>query len=296
MHRPGLSASPREPELAVTISDARQLDAAGERIEEHRPTRVHFGNEFCERLLPTEAQLDRALALTHELGLELSVVLPYLAEPAFRRATRLVEHLAERRPDTEVVVNDWGLLRFVAGLDDLRPVLGRALNRTLADPRIPEHLADDLPREAMDALRGGALGSPAYSNLLERYRVRRIEVDVSPLGLPMDHRLSEVAISLHLPYTYVATGRVCLFAGLGRRATIAGRRFTPGACRYECSRFELDLTAPPPLAGRWPLVQRGNTVFAVQDVSLAQRLEEVRGLADRLVWSREIPMGGGPRC
>lgn len=296
MHRAGLNAPAPEPELAVMIADVSALDAAHEPLAGRSPGRVHFGNEFCERLLFTEPQLERALTKAEVHGLELSVVLPYVTERTYHRATRLLRHLAQARPGTEIVCNDWGLLRFVSGLEALTPVMGRALNRTLVDPRVPEHLAPDLSPEALAALRGEALGSAAFSSFFQRYRVRRVEADLSPLGHEPESWPHAVPVSLHLPYTFVASGRVCLFAGLGRVGVPPGRRFAPGPCRYECSRYELELGAPPGLAGRLPLVQRGNTVFARHDGSLDALLARVGRRVDRVIWSPTVPMGGGPAC
>lgn len=296
MQRTGLSAAPSGPELALAVSDPRGLEDAHAPIEGRAPSRVHFGNEFCERLLVTQAQLERALDTTHARSLELSLVLPYLTERTFDRAAELVRSFAQRRPGGEVICNDWGVLRLVAAVGDLRPVLGRALNRALVDPRVPEHLASDLPDSALAALRGGALDAAPWIRFLERYRVDRIEADLSPLDHGRPENSAPLPLSLHLPYTFVASGRVCLFAGLGRTGASPGLRFSPGRCRYECAQYELELAAPPTLAGRLPLIQRGNTVFVRHPGPLSAHLEGLTGTVDRVVWSREVPMGGGPAC
>ncbi len=276
---------------------------------EGRPVdRIYFGNEFCERLLMLEAHLDAAMdacqgraedageGRAEDAGPALTVVLPYLSPKPLAKAQLLLERLVERAPDSEVVCNDWGVLRLVAAQPKLQPVMGRCLNRTLCDPRLPEYVGGALPEGALAAFRGNAFTSAAFGAFAERYRVRRVELDQPPLGLEPSAMPPGISASVHHRFAFVASGRVCLFAAVNRHDEAVGPRFTPGPCQYECRDYELTLSAPSALAGRLPLVQRGNTVFVAHDEpeSIDSLMEQLAPHADRLVWSRRAPMGGGP--
>lgn len=284
-------------ELALFLSEPGELRQLAQPIDGLQIDRLYFGNEFCERLLMLEAHLDTAIAAAQQHGCALTIVLPYLSPSPLERAKRLLARLAAAAPGTEVVCNDWGVLRHVALQAELQPVMGRCLNRTLCDPRLPEHVGGALPAGALAAFRGSAFTSAPFGRFADKYRVRRIELDQPPLGLDPSPMPEGLAASVHHPYAFVASGRICLFAAVHRHdhATV-GERFTPGPCQYECRDYELTLSAPTALAGRLPLLQRGNTVFVAHDPpeSIGALMTAMGQHADRLVWSAAAPMGGGP--
>ena len=88
----------------IGLSDAAFAPLIGSR----RVSRVHFGNEFCERLLPSRSVLDSVVKLVSGAGLGFSLVTPTLTDDGLGA----VEELLDAVPDGgEVVVNDWGLMR-----------------------------------------------------------------------------------------------------------------------------------------------------------------------------------------
>ena len=65
--------------------------------------RVHFGVEFCERLLPSKKELQETRAEVAGRGLPFTFVTPYVTEDGLQKVQTLLKLL----PDgTEVVFND----------------------------------------------------------------------------------------------------------------------------------------------------------------------------------------------
>ncbi|NLB34680.1 MAG: hypothetical protein GX817_02510, partial [Elusimicrobia bacterium] len=85
--------------------------------------RIYFGNEFCEYLIPSEKNLNKALKSALDNGLEFTFLTAYAGDEMFFRYSSLIKMVAELSPGSEVVINDWGLLKTVQKFG-LEPVLG----------------------------------------------------------------------------------------------------------------------------------------------------------------------------
>ncbi len=89
--------------------------------------RIHLGNEFCERLLPTPSELLQVQQQAQQLELDFCLVTPMLTDAGFKRLDALLPLLAE---GAEVVINDWGTLQQLrADYPGLVPVLGGCSTR-----------------------------------------------------------------------------------------------------------------------------------------------------------------------
>ncbi|MBI2895061.1 MAG: hypothetical protein HYY06_16010 [Deltaproteobacteria bacterium] len=252
-------------------------------------TRTYFGNEFCERLIPSPPQATAAVRRAGEEGRAITLVLPVLGPAAFERAAQVLDAVARAAPGTEVVANDWGVLRRAASDERLVVVMGRCLNRTIRDPRLPVHVGEQMPPAAREALRGGPFRSRAFRALRERYRVSRLEIDVPPLGIAEAAFPDDLPLSVYLPFGFVASGRICVFAAAHRPD--GPERMSVGECRYECATASLLLTGGQAANGL-ELRLRGNTVFYRHDARLeAEALAAAsRFPIDRVVWQPDVPM------
>ena|GEM_PF-4523168 len=162
--------------------------------------RLYFGNEYCERLLPSRRQLEWVAAFSAENNIGLTFTTPFCLDSSFPA----VEDLLDRLPaGTEVVFNDWGLLNSIVQRD-LRPVHGRLLCSIRKDPRI---VADDRGRYYH---RSHNIQSFYQAFLIEN-NVSRVELDNAPQGweLMLDPLLSA---SIYFPFVTCSITRKCSFA------------------------------------------------------------------------------------
>lgn len=241
-------------------------------------TRVHFGVEFCERLLPSATELRDVLSEADRRGLPLTLVTPYVTEDGLGRVEKLLALLPEA---VEVAFNDWGVLRIMRErYPHLAPVLGRLLTKVKRGPRIM-NFTDKLPKEALEHLRSTSLGVPRYTQFLFANNIRRAELDNPLQGLRLEDVPRELKLSLHIPFAYVSTTRFCLTANCDDPDKKGFIGVFP--CSQQCRTytFFLDNAAMTTL-----LIRKGNTIFfrnaAVTDEMRASHI-------DRVIIAPEVP-------
>lgn len=225
-------------------------------------SRLYFGQEFCERLIPKVRDLMEAVGVSRRGKLGFTLVTPYVTEKGLAMLEELFGELSAGLPGAEVVVNDWGALyllrrRFLS----LEPVLGRLLNKALRDPRLTGGLSsDDLSRNKK-LYRACSLSGPYMKKLINWLGVKRVELDNLIQGLDDGIPRWGFRVSLYLPFGCITTGRICLLGSWGLERS---KKFNASAksCSRECGIHRLELTGPGfrDSAG-CRIVQMGNTVF-----------------------------------
>jgi len=258
---------------AVLIAKSEALDSLGEAYD-----RLYFGCEFCERLIPGRARLEGALAWAREREMEFTFVTPYVTDKGGDRLAELLPWFAEQWPGAEVVVNDWGMLHFVAESGAaLKPVLGRLLTKQKRGPRLTR-LVEKLPPDAVAHFQRSNVDVPMLQAFLKSKGIERVELDNLLQGIDRD---PSVSASLYYPYLYVSTTRLCLSNSCDHR-TRSLREIFP--CGQECQTYTFHLThSDMPVE----LLLRGNTQFYRND-TLPENLDEL-GI-DRLVHEPDIPL------
>jgi len=281
----GFPVPPSQPERNAWNVLLHQLERA---LPAATVSRVYLGSEFCPFLLASPEQMERAARLAVGAGFAVSVVLPVLHEKHLARAQAVVEAVAGRCPDAEVVANDLGSLALFSRAG-LNTVAGRLLFRMKRLPRFSEAtLPAPLPLEVeadphdiraaqLRELSEFMVDSPRVTALLERLSVSRFDTEMLPQGMRFGSRGS-VACSLHMPMSYVTGGGECPVARLStsRGVTRCGR-----ACRR---------TVIEPRYGEptWRIQQYGHTVFTF----MTPLLDHYLGLTrfDRYVLTCGLPM------
>ena len=129
-----------------------------------------------------------------------------------------------------------GIAAVAEAGDSLRVVLGRLMDKMMRDPRTaPYYNVTGAPPHALAALRGHPLSGAEFRRLLNEHGVTRIELDQLHQGIDFDSSLNGIPITLHLPYGFVASGRIC---ASGSYALPASEKFmVGGSCDHECQEF-----------------------------------------------------------
>jgi len=244
-------------------------------------SRLYFGNEFCEQLIPSITELRPVLDFVGENSLDFTLVSPYATEKDLGRLEVLFREVARRQPGSEVVFNDYGVLRVLnSRYGELEPVMGRLLHKMKRGPRLMTVIGK-LPPSTVEYFRGSNLTVPILVEFLNQHGVKRVELDnlLQGFDFSLDDNLSA---SLYFPYAYITTTRFCLTAAcdMSEREEIIG--IFP--CKRECQRYTFYLRSEVmPVI----LIRKGNTIFFENEV-LPEGLEE-RGI-NRIVTEPEIPM------
>jgi hypothetical protein len=240
--------------------------------------RLYFGDEFCERLLPTQNDLIEVMQKVKDRGLAFTLVTPYVTEAGLEKVKRLAALLPDK---TEVVFNDWGVFRMLKSkFPNLVFVLGRLLNKIKRGPRIV-HFLDKLPKEAIKHLRKTNLDVPIYQDFLFKNNIKRAELDNPLQGLDLSDIPRELNLSLYIPFAYVTTTRFCLVSN----CDIPEKKGFIGVfpCQKECQKYSFYLDNPVMTT---LLIRRGNTIF-YKNINISQELRDSN--IDRIVIEPEIP-------
>ncbi|MCX8043268.1 MAG: hypothetical protein N3B18_03990 [Desulfobacterota bacterium] len=240
--------------------------------------RVYFGDEFCERLLPSPPILKDIMDQVAERGCAFTLVTPYVTQTGLAAVEKLLDILPT---GTEVVFNDWGVFRVMKNrYPHLKPVLGRLMTKIKRGPRIMNFL-DRLPPDALRHLRSTNLGVPHYVRFLLEQGIERAELDNPLHGLDISDVPQELHLSLHIPFVYVTTTRFCLVANCDNPEKKGFIGVFP--CGKECRTytFYLDNAVMTTL-----LIRRGNTIF-YKNTTVPDQLKT--SPIDRVIISPEIP-------
>jgi hypothetical protein len=274
---------------AELTSDASLPDDLAAIFGKVRFTRIAYGTEFCENLIPSRDSL-RAVAAS---GRPLTFLTPYAGDEGIAHIRAL---LPELPTGSEVVFNDWGVLRLLRReFPHLVPVQGRLLNKSLRDPRVTGVYAEtaaDQAASALKILQRSNLDNPEYLDLLARFDVRSVEMDNLPQGTDTSFAARGMRVAVYLPFGFIATSRVCMAAGLHYRKA---DKFQPGApCRHECQSHQLEYTySNSPFSNRdQKFLLKGNTYFYRQSEPMLRTLADQvnRGSIARLVYQPRLPM------
>ncbi len=262
-------------EQAIFISKVENLKYYSPRF-----SRLYFGNEFCERLIPSINDLQQVLDFVGENSLDFTLVSPYVTDKGLSRLKVLLKEIARRNLTCEVIFNDYGVLRVLNNrYSKLEPVMGRLLNRMKRGPRLMT-VIDKLPQSTVEYFQSSNLTVPILGKFLNKYGVRRVELDNVLQGF--NFSLNNLSASLYVPFAYVATTRFCLAnsCDIPEREEIIG--IFP--CQKECQHYTFYLTNEiMPVI----LIRKGNTIF-FENGLLPDGMEE-KGVT-RIVTQPEIPI------
>lgn len=323
---------PGPPELALHAPDRARLSALnptstlGE-LPGVMASRLHFGVEFCEHLLPSAEDCSAAAHWAKERGWAFTLHTPYVVDARLASVEAIVDASLDAFGATiEVIVADWGVLRRLRDRfgPRVRFGLSRLLNRAQRDPRVvdtgPEHLGGDARPDSWGRASHDQAAFRRFA-AAQGLAVLCTDVPMQGFGPPVLFGASDPGLVVHLPWGAIASGRLCMVSGLGKPPSV---RFTPPpACDAPCRQTLLGLTPPwgpreegvggdplpdgfvsfdsfsrrrsrPALRPDHPtLWRRGNTDFhRLEGPSLGAAFHWARShpRVERIVWEPGVPM------
>lgn len=261
-------------ERAIFISNIDNL-----KYVDSKYSRLYFGNEFCQRLIPSLEDLKKAAEFILKKRMDFTLVTPYVTDEGLEVLRPIAEFVARNLPEAEFVINDWGVLRILRKeFDFLKFVLGRLLTKQKRGPRILS-LKDKIFPDTIRHFKGSNIDVPELSEFLMNNGIVRVELDNLLQGI--DRENPSLRASLYIPYNYVTTTRYCLTAGC---VTGENHLRSISNCNKECQKYTFRLRHK-----KMPvdLLLKGNTQF-FKNNSLPSNLEKLN--IDRIVYQPEIPI------
>ena len=261
-------------EQAIFISKVENLKYSNSKY-----TRLYFGNEFCQRLIPRLEDIRLIADFISKHQMKFSFVTPYVTNDGIFTLRPLLEYVIKNFPEAEIVVNDWGVLRLLRREFNY-PVLalGRLLTKQKRGP-MNKNLKNRVPQEMLQHFQESNIDVPILSDFLVNHGIRRVELDNLLQGISRESH--GLRASLYFPFAYVTTTRFCITA-----SSETGRKFLRNMppCNKECQKyiFSLRHRSMPT-----DLFLKGNTQF-FENKHLPDNLNELN--VDRIVYEPEIPL------
>ncbi|MCK5494757.1 MAG: hypothetical protein KAJ14_16735, partial [Candidatus Omnitrophica bacterium] len=138
-------------------------------------SRLYFGIEFCQNLIPSIEDVTVILKFIFERKIELTFVTPYLTNKGMGKIKPLLNYLIDKKSETEIVVNDWGLLKWIAyEHPESNLILGRLLNKQKRGPRIL-NLDGKVSESMVSHFQMSNIDSSIFSGFLKNKNIKRVE-------------------------------------------------------------------------------------------------------------------------
>jgi len=255
---------------------------------------IYFGQETCENLIPSLKNLQQAVEYCQKNEYQFTFATPYVGLKGIERLKKLFEFLNSEVPDSEVLVNDFGVLHLLnTEFNNLKPILGRLLIKMKRDPRFSISGFDianvDIPnikkveKNQEEALQAATLELPVYQEFLRQKRIERVAIDSLSQGL--DSGIIKkwgFPVDFYWPWTYITSSRSCAIAAY----TQPGKETHPTdePCRFQCRKYEFTFRSDKKML---PAVFRGNAVWMCTRTLYEQYFKIATG---RLIYEPYIPV------
>lgn len=231
---------------------------------------LYLGNEFCEYRIPTVKQLEGVLDICKKDKISCVLVTPVVTDYGIEKTSNLLDYLIHSGISIDIVVNDMGVLELLRRRAyEGKAIIGRILEKSSHDCRASRQEFNDYYGDnGKKFAKTPGVFSDFTQTIFRKYGVERYEFDLPRIGLEMP---KEGNYSLYWPYSYLTTGRVCMFRSLD----LSGRdKFLVGGsgCNKKCMEYKVEKRKPIngySLIKRTDLFlfQKGNTLFFINEES-----------------------------
>ena len=294
---------PMDPNQAEYVANTNALSWLDKLFQEGLEfTRLYFGQEFCQNLIPGPNEVEQSYYYSKQLGWNYTYVTGgYLTNAGMEKVRKNLDKLKEigaEAEGAEVVFNDWGVLRILRrDYPGFKPVLGRILNKqtrlnmfVYAPNELPTLYTDiQTPKEEVQKNQVAAyadisLNNPEYVERLHEMGVENVDMDIVPQGTKRPEDGWGMTLGYYYPWGFIATGRNCPTSGTTNpyRAYQVTEEPCPRPCqKYNCS------PAIPPLD--IPIIQRG-TALMIFHTEYSEPYFEGKIPYERLIFEPYIPL------
>jgi len=194
-------------------------------------TRIYFGAEFCEHLIPCKQDFEKVLSFIKSRDLDFTLVTPPLTNrgiDSLREASNLFSKMSLDKHGFEVVINDWGTISIFNSFG-CPFLLGRLIVRQITDP-FTVKLQADMDKEEIFSYIGVKMNS-AYADFVKSHNVSGLELD-NPLTEFLIREDYGLHLSLYLPFGFVTSSRNCHYYFIKNGKKRVGIRSE--SCGREC--------------------------------------------------------------
>jgi hypothetical protein len=249
--------------------------------------RLYFGNEFCQRLIPTVEHVAEAKAAADKRGLGFTLVTPYVTDEGMAKVEPLLKYLAGLADkNIEVVVNDPGVISAVTEYKNLKPVLGRLKDPMKRMARFVHNMPTLSPGQS-EALASSDISVEIYQKFLLDLGIDRVELDLVPQGIRINFNNLPLKASFYYPWTYLTTGRICEMGSMHQEDNEKFTLFNP--CQKECQKYYASWETETPGSSN-KIFAFGNTIFMLCEAPTDLLKKYINQGFDRIIYQPVLPM------
>lgn len=192
---------------------------------------IYVGSYFCTNyyLRWVQRYWDSIKKEASEAGISISVVVPVAPVDLL---SEVKESLMKMSEDiAEIVVNDYGMLRWAGEHLTCPVMMGRLFMRQTRDPRY-EELADETVKIPFSLY--------SLENYRRRYRVKGIEMEGFGRKIDVSELPDGMVMCIHWPWIFMSCGRICEDASIPQGME---HKFRPDQkCSLQCGSIYRDYT------------------------------------------------------
>jgi len=242
-------------------------------------SRIYFGHEFCEKLLPTWNEIKNVLTFCIDNSYDFSFVTSYVSNQGLDKLKVIFENINNMGYDCEIIVNDWGVMNYILNAKEklihLKPIIGRLLSKISKSPRM-KNIYDNLNDYQKESLGKFNYSLDWVSKFFLEKGIKRYEID----NVYQDIYLSEqMTCSIYYPYVFISTTKNCITAGLNLDLPLERGK---NNCACECKTYKFKLKHPIIEDG---IICKGNTYYYKnEDITPKLKNNQI----NRLVYQVEI--------
>lgn len=228
---------------------------------------LYFGDEFCQNKIPSIKSLKYAFEFVKKNRIKFVFVLPYINDTKIKTVKKILNFLNNLNRTVEIVFNDWGTFNLISGYKNLRPILGRLLNKQRKDP-IADKILNNIQPKMKIVIQNGKkviiqkkqipntvktyfqktyLDNPEVMNFMLKKNINRYELDLLPWDIKLNLN-KNINISIYYPYINISTTRYCGAINLDYTSK----------CNKICQKHKIILGEN---SLEYPYVVIGNTIF-----------------------------------
>lgn len=251
-------------------------------------TRIYFGSEFCQRLIPSLEHVREAIDEAIGRNLKFTLVTPYVTNAGIKKLEPLFKYLNDLNDrETEVVVNDPGTIEMITEYKNITPVLGRLKDPMKRMARFV-HQMPEFNAAQQEAISSSDITIGVYREYLRGKGISRVEMDMVPQGIKINFKMLRMKASFYYPWTYITTGRICEMGSLNQEDAEKFTVYNP--CQKECQKYYASwYTEYPGVSNK--IFAFGNTIFMLCETpaSLLKKYVDEQGF-DRIIYQPVIPV------
>jgi hypothetical protein len=205
-------------EYGIKITNEKELEGLDKKY-----SHIYFGNEFCERKIPSIEELLNLLNKCKKEGRKLVLLTPPLTDKGLITLKNLIQTAYKENQDFEVTINDFGIIEELRKLPKLKITCGRTLIRMKKGPEIMSGCLNEPPENFKD----NSLSNREFRELLKENGIQRFEVDIPPQGINLPKKEN---LTLYLGNSSISVTRRCIYPKCDKK----DYDYQIGECKKEC--------------------------------------------------------------